>query len=102
MTHDERLPGSASLEQLKELAALVATELKAAAGDAGDAIAGTGGGSLHRNLPDSLRAMFIDVRAALFRRGIYDPVLVRFDTASAPQASTRDIAEQLEQVAAAL
>ena len=38
-------------------------------------------------LPHELRKAFIDVRAALFARGIYDPVLVRFDSATVPRAS---------------
>jgi len=86
----------------KQLAELVAAELKRAAGDANQPIVGTGGGSLHRGLPAELRANFIGIRTALFQRGIYDPVLVRFDTASVPQASTAEIAEQLEKVAAGL
>ena len=48
------------------------------------------------------REGFIDVRAALFQRGIYDPVLVRFDTATVTQASTQQIAEQLAVVAESL
>ena len=49
-----------------------------------------------------LRKRFIDLRAALFRRGIYDPVLVRFDSATAPQASLPEIGEELTQIAASL
>jgi len=49
-----------------------------------------------------LRRRFIEVRAALFQRGIYDPVLVRFDTATAPPASMSEVAAQLEAVAVAL
>jgi hypothetical protein len=100
MTHDTKQPIAIPPATLKELAATVAAELKAHAGDA--TVANTGGGSAHRGLPPLLRERFIDVRAALFQRGIYDPVLVRFDTATAPQASTQEVAEQLEQVAAAL
>ena len=51
--------------------------------------------------PD-LRARFIQVRAALFMRGIYDPVLVRFDSATAPRASNAEVGEQLETLAQAL
>ncbi len=72
--------------ELKQVAVAVAEELKAA---------GT-------NLPADLRQRFIDVRAALFQRGIYDPVLVRFDSATVTKASTQEIAEQLATVAASL
>jgi hypothetical protein len=103
MTQDTKQPIAIPPATLKELATNVAAELRAHAGDAGAAnVANSGGGSAHRALPALLRERFIDVRAALFQRGIYDPVLVRFDTASAPQASTAEIAEQLEQVAASL
>lgn len=100
MTHDTKQPIAIPLETLKELATTVAAELKAHAG--GASVANTGGGSAHRALPPLVRERFIDVRAALFQRGIYDPVLVRFDSATAPQASTEEVAAQLEQVAAAL
>lgn len=46
-----------------------------------------------------LRARFIQARTALFRRGIYDPVLVRFDSYTAPTASAQKVGEQLEAVA---
>lgn len=98
-SHDDKLPIAIPIEELKARASAVAAELKAAASNPP---AATGGGSRQRGLPDALRERFIDVRAALFQRGIYDPVLVRFDTASAPQASTAEIAEQLETVAASL
>ena len=74
------------MNDLKQMATAVAEELKTA----GDAPAA------------DLRARFIEVRAVLFQRGIYDPVLVRFDSATAPRASTQEIAEQLAKVAAAL
>lgn len=85
---------------LKELAAQTAEALQAAASS--EPIANTGGGSRHRGLPEDLRQRFIDVRAALFARGVYDPLLVRFDTASVPQAPTNEIAERLAAVADAL
>lgn len=84
--HDDKLPIAIPVDQLKTLAAAVAEELKAAS----------------EPVPNDLRERFINVRAALFQRGIYDPVLVRFDTASAPRASTQEIAEQLATVAGAL
>jgi hypothetical protein len=73
-------------DELKALASTVAAEMKTA----GEAIS-----------PD-LRAAFIDIRAALFQRGVFDPVLVRFDTATAPRATNAEIADQLEKVAASL
>ncbi len=103
MTHDDKNPIAIPLHELRAMATAVADELKtAAAGSDTAPIAGTGGGSRHRALPEDLRDRFIDVRAALFQRGIYDPVLARFDTASVAQASTQEVAERLEQVAAAL
>ena len=86
--HDEAPPIAMTLEQLKELAVRVSGELKAA--------------SATPNPPAELRARFIKVRTALFQRGIFDPVLVRFDTATAPQASTAEIADQLATVARSL
>jgi hypothetical protein len=53
-------------------------------------------------LPEDLRSRFIDVRAHLFARGIYDPVLVRFDSATVPHAPIAEIAEQLARVGAGL
>ncbi len=85
--HEEKLPIAIPLEQLKQLAAAVAEELKTV-GDGAPAA--------------DLRERFIDVRAALFQRGIYDPVLVRFDSATVAKASTQEIAEQLAKVAGAL
>jgi hypothetical protein len=86
-------------EELKSMAAELAAELQSATGAEP---AATGGGSRQRGLPEALRARFISVRTALFQRGIFDPVLVRFDTASAPQASTKEVGEQLAAVAGAL
>jgi hypothetical protein len=85
-------------EELKRMAAEVAIELQSATSAEP---AATGGGSRQRGLPEALRERFIRVRTALFQRGIFDPVLVRFDTASAPQASTKEIGEQLAKVASA-
>jgi hypothetical protein len=89
-----------TLDRLKELAAETAQALQSVASS--EPVPATGGGSRHRHLPEELRQRFIEVRAALFTRGIFDPVLVRFDTASAPQAPTSEIAERLAAVAAAL
>jgi hypothetical protein len=74
------------VNDLKSLATAVAEELKSAPTPA----------------PELLRARFIDIRTTLFQRGIYDPVLVRFDSATAPRASNEEVAEQLATVAAGL
>ena len=74
------------IPELKTLAATVAEELKSA----GSPVAGR------------LRERFIDVRSNLFQRGIYDPVLVRFDSATAPKATVEEVAEQLSAVAESL
>jgi hypothetical protein len=74
------------VSELKTMAGTVAEEMKSA----GTPVAG------------ALRARFIEVRTNLFQRGIYDPVLVRFDSATAPRASTEEVAEQLSAVAESL
>ena len=79
--HDHKLPIAIPLAELKELAAAVAEEMRAG------------------EVSAALRQRFIQVRAALFQRGIYDPVLVRFDSATAPRATPQEIAEQLATVA---
>jgi hypothetical protein len=83
--HDETLPMSIAVEELRTLAAAVAEELKSGAA-----------------VTPELRERFINVRAVLFQRGIYDPVLVRFDSATAPPASAQEIGEQLTTVATSL
>jgi hypothetical protein len=88
--------------ELKAAATAVADQLKAASASLNEPIANTGGGSRHRGLPEDLRRRFLAVRAVLFQRGIYDPVLVRFDTASVAQASTREVAEELAKLAESL
>lgn len=72
--------------KLKDVATTVAADMK----KAGD------------KLPPELRQRFIAVRSELFQRGIYDPVLVRFDTITVPRASTAEVAEQLAMAAASL
>ncbi len=53
------------------------------------------GARTNKDLPKELRARFVAIRAELFQRGIFDPVLVRFDSATVPQASPQEIAGQL-------
>jgi hypothetical protein len=93
-----RPPHLLPFDQLKSAAAAVAAELRAFS----QAPAASGGGSRQRALPEDLRQRFIDLRATLYTRGIYDPVLVRFDTASVTQATTEEVAQQLATVAEAL
>ena len=90
-----------TIEEIKAEAAEIAAALQAADGPA-EPIAGTGGGSLHRGLPDEVRERFVALRAALYQRGIYDPVLVRFDTATVAQAPNSEIAAELVKLAEAL
>jgi len=54
------------------------------------------------SLSPELRQKFIAARAELYQRGIYDPVLVRFDSYTAPKASVAEVAEQLATVAESL
>lgn len=84
---DDTASTAMSIEEIKANAARIAEQMKSA-----------GAGPL----PPELRARFIAVRAALFQRGIYDPLLVRFDSATVSQAPVAEIAEQLASVAAAL
>ena len=52
-------------------------------------------------VPD-LRKRFIAARTELFRRGLYDPVLVRFDSATVPAAGLAEVAAQLRAIAEGL
>ena len=94
---DEQGPITMSREELKERATRVAEALKSASGASDKNLAG--GGSRQRGLPEELRAGFVDVRAALFQRVIFDPVLVLFDSATAAPASNAELAERLSAVA---
>ena len=48
------------------------------------------------------RNRFIAVRSYLFQRGIFDPVLARFDSVTVSRASVQEIADQLDAIAAGL
>ncbi|HMC22416.1 MAG TPA: hypothetical protein VKL19_11240 [Thermoanaerobaculia bacterium] len=72
-----------TIDELKANAAEVARELAEAGGE----------------LPEDLRKRFIAIRAELFERGVFDPVLARFDTVTVPRASTAEIAEELKLLA---
>ncbi len=79
--HDDKLPIAIPLDELRRQAAAVAEELQS------------------QELTPALRERFINVRAALFQRGIYDPVLVRFDSYTAPKATPQEVGAQLATVA---
>ena len=91
-----------SAGQIKSMAAAVATDLRRAAAGAQEPPAPTGGGSRQRGLPEELRQRFIEVRTAFIQRGIFDPLLWRFDTSTVPQTTTLAIADALEKLAAAM
>ena len=83
--HGGEQPQMMPIDQIKTMAAAVAEELGKASA-----------------VSPQLRERFIEVRSALFQRGIFDPVLVRFDSATAPKATTQELAEQLGKIADAL
>ena len=81
-------------------------QLKEAAAAAGEALADAegaapqgGGGSESRHLPPAVRDAVIAVRTRLYERGVYDPVLARFDSATVAPASDAEIAERLAAMA---
>jgi len=76
-------------------------ELKTAGAEVARALQESGVKS-NGDLPRELRARFIAVRSELFRRGIFDPVLGRFDSATVTQASTPEIADQLARLFATM
>ena len=86
MHTDTKSPIEMSLDEIKLQAAALADHFKTA----------------KPPLPYDVRTRFVHVRAALYQRGIYDPVLVRFDSATVPAASLEEIAGQLLAIAAAL
>jgi hypothetical protein len=53
-------------------------------------------------LSDALRQRFLAVRTELFKRGVFDPVLARFDSGTVTPPSLRELAEELAKVAEAL
>ena len=46
-----------------------------------------------------VRKRLIAIRTELFQRGIFDPILARFDTATVTKASAQEIAAQLRAIA---
>lgn len=57
--------------------------------------------SRKRILEANLRVRFIEVRSWMHRMGIIDPVLNRFDSYTVPQATSREVAERLAEIAGA-
>ena len=53
-------------------------------------------------LTPELRKRFLGVRSALIERGVFDPILIRFDTITVPRASIEEVAEELAAVASIL
>jgi hypothetical protein len=51
-------------------------------------------------LSPELRKRFIALRSELFRRGVFDPVLARFDSVTVSRAAVPEIADQLDAIAA--
>jgi hypothetical protein len=88
-----------TIEEIRAEAARIAPLLRESGGERA---AATGGGSAGRGLPEELRAAVIAVRAALFRRGFYDPLLVRFDSATVAPATNAEIAQRLGVIAESL
>ena len=95
----DTMNGTMTLDEMRSAATRLSGELRSA--DAQGAAAATGG-SKHRGLPEDVRGRFLALRASLYQRGIYDPVLVRFDTATTAQATNGEVADQLDAVAESL
>jgi hypothetical protein len=54
------------------------------------------------NWTPETRTRAIVLRTRLFQRGFYDPILGRLDSATVPQATVSEIAQQLAKIAEAL
>ena len=52
--------------------------------------------------PADVRKRFVAFRAMLFGRGVFDPVLARFDSATVARASSEEIAAELDALAMSL
>jgi hypothetical protein len=74
-----------TIEEFRAVVARLADELRAAS-----------------TLSDDLRQRFIAVRAELFQRGVFDPILARFDTVTVTRASTQEVAKELAAIAASV
>ena len=58
--------------------------------------------SRRRVISPELRLRFIEVRTTMHRMGLVDPVLNRFDSYTVAQATSRQVAERLAEVADAM
>lgn len=54
------------------------------------------------SIDPTLRARFIAFRTKLYRLGLYDPVLGRFDSHTVAQSTPAEVADQLEALASSL
>lgn len=98
MDHDEPVPHVQTIAALKTASEEIARELRSVS----DAQLPAGGGSRPRGLPEDLRMRIIAVRGALFQRGIFDPLLSRFDSATVAPAPSTELAERFETIAQSL
>jgi hypothetical protein len=71
-----------TIEEFRAVAARLAEEMRGAS-----------------TLSADLRRRFIAVRAELFQRGVFDPILARFDTVTVTRASTQEVANELAAIA---
>ena len=76
-------------------------DLKATATNVASALRGSAAKS-NADLHAEVRAQFVAIRAVLFQRGMFDPILARFDSATVPQASPQEVADELTLVASNL
>jgi hypothetical protein len=81
------------LEEIKSVAAEMGSQLSTFSNDDGIA---------NEVLPPLVREQVIALRQHLIRRGIYDPVLGRFDSHTVPQITVSAAAARLKEIAAAL
>ena len=54
------------------------------------------------DLSADVRRRFVAVRAELFRRGVFDPILARFDAVIVTRASAQEVANELAAIAASV
>lgn len=80
----------------------VAEEMLRATGGTGEDEEPLAADNSRRRIIDAdLRVRFIEVRTWMHRMGLIDPVLNRFDSYTVPQATTREVAERLAEIAGA-
>ncbi len=58
--------------------------------------------SRSRVIDAELRVRFIEVRTWMHRMGLVDPLLNRFDSYTVPQATSREVAERLSEIAGSM